>query len=160
MTTNTQPIPDDYRAVTPYLIVQGAAAAIEFYKKAFGAKEFLRMPSPDGKIMHAEVRIHGAPVMLADEFPKMGALSPQSVGGTPVYLLLYVEDVDAVFQQAVSAGAEVVRPVQDQFYGDRSGTLTDPFGHQWNLATHKEDVPEEELKRRMESMKQGAGCTD
>ncbi len=149
MSTSTSPIPDAYRAVTPYLIVNDAAAAIEFYKKAFGATEFMRMPGPGGKIMHAEVRIGSGPVMLADEFPQMGAISPKTIGGTAVYLLVYVEDVDAVFAQAVAAGAIDVRPVQDQFYGDRSGTVADPFGHQWTLATHKEDVTEEELQKRM-----------
>lgn len=152
MPASTSPIPDAYRTVTPYLIVNDAAAAIEFYKKAFGATEFMRMPSPGGKIMHAEVRIGSGPVMLADEFPQMGALSPRPVGGTSVYLLVYVEDVDAVFAQAIAAGAKAVRPVQDQFYGDRSGTVTDPFGHQWTLSTHKEDVSEEELQKRMAAM--------
>lgn len=152
MSQTAKPIPDDYRAVTPYLFVHDAAAAIGFYQKAFGATEFMRMPGPGGKIMHAEVRIHGAPVMLADEFPEMGARSPQSVGGTPVLLLVYVEDVDAVFAQAVAAGGKVVRPIQDQFYGDRSGTLSDPFGHRWTLATHKEDLSADEIGKRMAAM--------
>lgn len=160
MNAKPKPIPDDYRAVTPYLIVNNAAAAIDFYKRAFGATEFCRMPGPDGKVMHAEVRIHGAPVMLADEFPQMGALSPRSVGGTPVFLLVYVEDVDTVFAQAIAAGARAVRAVQDQFYGDRSGTLADPFGHQWTLATHKEDVPDEEMQRRMAAMGEGGPCEE
>jgi PhnB protein len=156
-----QPIPDAYRAVTPYLIVDGAAAALDFYKQAFGAVETMRMPGPDGRIGHAEIKIGAAPIMLADEFPKMGFRSPKALGGTPVSLLVYVNDVDATFAQAVAAGATVVRPVQDQFYGDRSGVLTDPFGHSWNLATHKEDVPPEELaKRAAEAMSgKGENCT-
>lgn len=157
MPSPAKPIPDDYRAVTPYLIVNDASAAIEFYKKAFGATEFIRMPGPGGKIMHAEIRIGSGPVMLADEFPQMGALSPKSVGGTAVYLLAYFEDVDAVFAQAIAAGAKEVRAVQDQFYGDRSGTLSDPFGHQWTLSTHKEDVSNEEIQKRMASMGKECG---
>jgi PhnB protein len=160
MPASTKPIPDDYRAVTPYLIVKGAAAAIDFYQQAFGATEFMRMPGPGGMIMHAEVRIGSGPVMLADEFPQMGALSPQSVGGSPVFLLAYFEDVDAVFNRAVAAGAKVVRPLQDQFYGDRTGTLADPFGHQWTLATRKEDVSPEEMGRRMAAMGEKGPCPD
>lgn len=144
-----KPIPEGYYSVTPYLIVKGAAAAIEFYKKAFGAKELFRMkPGEDGRIGHAEIRIGNAPVMLADEFPEHGFRSPQSIGGSPVSLLLYVEDVDAVAARAVSAGATVLRPIKDQFYGDRSGTYSDPFGHTWTIATHKEDVSPEEMERR------------
>lgn len=158
MPNPVNPIPDDYRAVTPYLIVKDAAAAIAFYQKAFGATEFMRMPGPGGKIMHAEVRIGSAPVMLADEFPQMGALSPETVGGTPVFMMFYVNDVDAVFAQALAAGATSVQPVKDQFYGDRSGTLKDPFGHQWTLATHTEDVSNEEIQRRMAAMGQSGGC--
>lgn len=119
----------------------------------------MRMPGSDGKIMHAEVRINGAPVMLADEFPEMGASSPQSVGGTPVFLMVYVEDVDAVFAQAIDAGGEMVRPVQDQFYGDRSGTLSDPFGHLWTLATHMEDLSSEEIGKRMAAMGGKGDCS-
>jgi PhnB protein len=146
-----KPIPDGYHSVTPYLIVQGAAKAIPFYKKAFGASETHRMPGPDGKIGHAEIRIGDSPVMLADEFPEIGARSPQSLGGAAVSLLIYVPDVDASFQQAVAAGAKVLRPVKDQFYGDRSGTVEDPFGHVWTIATRKEDVSPEELRRRAET---------
>jgi PhnB protein len=146
--SKVQPIPEGYHTATPYLIVKGAASAIEFYKKAFGATELLRMVQADGRIGHAEIKIGDSPIMLADEFPEMGARGPQSLGGSPVSILLHVEDVDALFSQAVAAGAKVLRPVQDQFYGDRSGGVTDPFGHLWYIATHKEDVSPEELKKR------------
>jgi len=141
-------IPEGYHSITPYLIVKGAAAALEFYKKAFNAAELFRMADPSGTIGHAEIQIGDSRIMLADEFPEMGARSPDTVGGTPVGLCLYVEDVDTLYQQALAAGARELRPLQDQFYGDRSGTLLDPFGHQWTLATHVEDVPPEELERR------------
>src|SRR5262245_14102170 len=121
MASKVKPIPDGYHTATPYLIVNGGPAAIDFYKKAFGAVEVMRMPGPDGKIGHAEVRIGNSPIMLADEFPEMGARSPKSIGGSPVSILLYVEDVDAVFKQAVAAGAKVTRPIEDKFYGDRAG---------------------------------------
>jgi PhnB protein len=148
-------IPQGYHTATPYLIVSGAAKAIEFYKKAFGAKELMRLADPSGKVGHAEVKIGDSPIMLADEFPEMGAKGPQAFGGSPVSICLYVEDVDALFKQAIAAGAEAKRPVVDQFYGDRSGTLVDPFGHTWTIATHKEDVPVEEMNRRFaEAMKQ------
>jgi PhnB protein len=153
-----KPIPDGYHSVTPYLVVKDGAKALEFYQKALGAKELMRMPSPDGKIAHAEIRIGNSVVMLADEFPQMGASSPQTLGGSPVGLMIYVEDADSQFNQAVAAGAKVERPLKDQFYGDRSGTLVDPFGHKWTIATHKEDVAPEEMKRRAEAfMKQHAG---
>src|SRR5262249_19741898 len=139
------------RTVTPYLIVKDAARAIDFYKKAFGATELMRFEGPGRKVGHAEVKIGDSVVMLADEFPEMGARGPESLGGSPVGILLYVEDVDARFNQAVAAGATVERPLKDQFYGDRSGTVTDPFGHKWTLATHKEDVSEEEMHRRHEA---------
>ena len=144
-----EPIPSGYHSVTPYIIVDGGAQAIEFYTKAFGAEEMMRMPGPEGRIMHAEIRIGDSPVMLADEFPDMGAKGPKAFGGSPTSLMIYVEDVDAVFGRALEAGATEVRAVQDQFYGDRSGTLTDPFGHQWTIATHVEDVSGEDLQRRM-----------
>ena len=147
-----QPIPSGYHTVTPYLICKNANKAIEFYKKAFGATELMRMPGPGGKIMHAELRIGDSPVMMADEFPEMGARSPITIGGTGVGLMIYVPDVDAQFKQAVSAGATVKAEVRDQFYGDRSGTVVDPDGHQWTVATHKEDVPHAELERRMKEM--------
>ena len=150
-----KPIPEGYHTVTPYLYVRGAAAAIDFYKRAFGAAELFRMAGPDGCIMHAEIKIGNSPIMLADEFPEMGARGPQSLGGVSSSILLYVEDVDARFARAVEAGARVQRPVKDQFYGDRSGTLEDPFGHVWTLATHTEDVTSAEMERRAaEAMKQ------
>ena len=147
-----KPIPEGYHSVTPYLCVKGAAAAIDFYKKAFGAKELLRMPAPGEKIGHAEIQIGDSHVMLADEFPEMGFLSPQSVGGSPVMMHLYVEDVDITANKAVAAGAKVTRPVADQFYGDRGGQVEDPFGHKWYVGTHKEDVPPDELQRRAAAM--------
>ena len=138
--------------VTAYLRVRGAAEAIEFYKRAFGAEELLRLQEPSGRIGHATLKIGNSAIMLADEFPEMGHRGPQSLGGTTVSILLYVEDVDAMFNKAVAAGAKVVKPVQDQFYGDRSGFIEDPFGHRWGIATHKEDVSEEEMKKRMAAM--------
>ena len=152
MTTKTKPIPDGYHTATPYLIVKEAAKAIEFYKLVFGATELMRMPGPGGKIMHAEIKIGDSPIMLADEFPEMDALSPQTIGGSPSFLLLYVENVDAMVSQAIAAGAKLDRPIVNQFYGDRSGTLIDPFGHKWTIATHIEDVSSEEMQRRMEAM--------
>jgi PhnB protein len=150
-----KPIPDGYHSVTPYLIISGAGAAIEFYKRAFGATELLRMPGPGGKVMHAEIKIGDSPIMLADEMPEMGYRGPQALGGTPVSIMLYVQDVDKTFNQAVAAGAKVMRPLQDQFYGDRSGTVTDPYGHVWTIGTHKEDLTPEEIDRRFEAqMKQ------
>jgi PhnB protein len=148
-----KPVPEGYHTATPYLIVSGGAKAIEFYKRALGATERMRLDGPDGKIGHAEIEIGDSVIMLADEFPEMGAKSPQSIGGTPVGICLYVEDVDARFQQAVKAGAKIERPLQNQFYGDRSGTVIDPFGHKWTIATHIEDVPPEEINRRMAAMK-------
>jgi PhnB protein len=150
---SVKPIPDGYHSVTPYLIVKGAARALEFYKKGLGAEERVRMPGPDGKIMHAEIQIGDSMVMLADEFPQMGAVSPQTIGGTPVGICLYVKDVDSLFKQAIAAGGKEERPVMNQFYGDRSGTLIDPFGHKWTIATHVEDVTGEEMQRRMAAMK-------
>ena len=149
-----QAIPTGYHSVTPYLIVKNAAAALEFYKKAFGAVELMRFPGPGGKLMHAEVKIGDSPVMLADEMPEEGHVGPQTLGGAAVSMMVYVENVDAQFAQAVAAGATVKRPVADQFYGDRTGTLVDPFGHIWSLGTHKEDVSMEEMQRRMAKMGQ------
>jgi PhnB protein len=155
MTSNVRAIPEGYHSVTPYLILSGAADAIEFYKKAFGAAEVMRMPAPRGKVGHAEVEIGGSRIMLADEYPDMGYRGPKAIGGTPVTLHLYVEDVDAVARQAVAAGAKERRPVKDEFYGDRSGTFEDPFGHVWHIATHKEDLSPDEIRRRAgEAMKQ------
>ena len=151
---NANPKPEGYHTATPYLIIQGAAQAIDFYRKAFGASERMRLDGPGGALMHAEIQIGDSPIMLADEFPQMNALSPLSVGGSPVFILLYVENVDTMFQRAVEAGATVERPVQNQFYGDRSGTLLDPFGHRWTIATHVEDVTPDEMKRRMAAMRQ------
>ena len=149
-----KPIPDGYSSVTPYLIVTGAANALDYYKMAFDAQEIMRMPGPDGKIMHAELQIGSSRIMLADESPQMGHKSPQTLGGSGTGLMLYVNDVDDTFQRAVSGGGKIVQAVKNQFYGDRSGTLADPFGHQWTIATHVEDVAPEEMKRRMdEAMK-------
>jgi PhnB protein len=144
----TKPIPDGYHSVTPYLIIKGAAAALDYYKQAFGATELFRMPAPEGKIGHAEIKIGDSPIMLADECPEMGYKSPQTLGGSPVSIMIYVEDVDSVFKQAIAAGGKEQRPVKDQFYGDRSGTLEDPFGHVWHVATHTEDVSPEDMERR------------
>ena len=151
------PIPEGYHSVTPYLVMKNAAAAIEFYKEAFGAVELLRMAAPGGKIGHAEIKIGDSPVMLADEYPDMGFKGPESLGGTPVSLMIYVDDVDKIYPQAIAAGGKEVRPLQNQFYGDRSGTLTDPFGHVWTISTHVEDVPEEELAKRAEAAMKEAG---
>ncbi len=141
-------IPDGYHTATPYLIIKDAARAIEFYKTAFGATEIMRMAEPSGKVTHAEIKIGNSPIMLADEFPEMGARSPQTIGGSPVSIFLYVENVDAFANQAIAAGAKVLMPVQDQFWGDRYGKLADPFGHVWDIATHKEDVAPEEIHKR------------
>jgi PhnB protein len=147
-----KPIPDGYHSVTPYLIVKGAAKALEFYKKAFGAAEIMRMPGPNDTIVHAEIKIGDSPVMFADECPERGAKSPHTIGDTCVGLMIYVPDVDAQFKQAIAAGGKVVMEVKDQFYGDRSGTLMDPFGHKWTIATHKEDVSSQEMQKRMAAM--------
>ena len=147
-----KPIPDGYHSVTPYLYIRGAARAIEFYTRAFGATEVVRMDGQNGTVGHAEIKIADSTIMLADESPQMGALSPQTIGGSAVSLLLYVTDVDTVFARAVKEGATVERPVADQFYGDRMGGVKDPFGHVWFIATHVEDVSPEEMKRRMAKM--------
>jgi PhnB protein len=151
-----KPIPEGYHSVTPYLIIRGASRAIEFYKKAFGATELMRFPGPNDTVMHAEIKIGDSPVMLADEGETSTYRSPQTFGGSPVSLMIYVEDVDKVFNQAVSTGAKATRPVADQFYGDRLGTLVDPFGHIWTISTHKEDVSMEEMQRRMEALPKSA----
>ena len=143
-----KPIPDGYPRVTPYLHVDGANAAIEFYSKVFGATERMRMPAPGGKIGHAELQIGNSVIMLADEFPDMNVRGPKAIGGTPVTVMVYVEDVDQVFDRAIKGGAKEIRPVMDQFYGDRSGEFEDPFGHRWNVATHVEDVPPDEMAKR------------
>jgi PhnB protein len=145
---DVKPIPDGYPQLTPYLAIDGAEAAIEFYGKVFGARERMRMPAPEGKIGHAELEIGDALIMLADEFPEMSAPSPKRIGGSPVTISLYVDDVDAVFESALEAGATELRGVENQFYGDRSGQFEDPFGHRWSIATHVEDVPPEEMEKR------------
>src|SRR5215213_9218878 len=151
-------IPDGYHSVTPYLIIDGAADAIEYYKKAFGATELFRMDH-GGKIGHAELKIGDSPIMLADENLEMGFRGPKALGGTPISLMIYVDDVDTIYPRALEAGGVEMKPLQDQFYGDRSGTLTDPFGHVWTVATHKEDVTPEEIEKRLASMHgQGAGA--
>ena len=146
---DVNPIPEGYPRVTPYLHVSGAEAAIEFYKRVLGAEERMRMPAPEGKIGHAELTIGDAVIMLADEFPEMNVRGPKSVGGTPVTLHVYVDDVDATFEAALDAGATSIRPVENQFYGDRTEQFEDPFGHHWSVATHVEDVPPEEMEKRM-----------
>ena len=154
------PIPEGYHTVTPYLILKNAAAAIEFYKKAFGAVELFRMEAPGGKIGHAEIKVGDSPVMLADEYPDMGYKGPESLGGTSVSLMVYVADVDKVYPQAIAAGGKEMRPLQNQFYGDRSGTLSDPFGHVWTISSHVEDVSEEEMVKRAEAAMKEAGVTE
>lgn len=149
-------IPEGYHSVTPYLIVRGGSNAIEFYKKAFGATELFRFPAPDGKVGHAEIKIGDSPIMLADEYPQMGYNSPQSIGGSPVSLMIYVDDVDTVFSRAIESGATVKEAVQDKFYGDRIGSVVDPFGHVWHVATHKEDVSIEEMQRRAKAHESAA----
>ena len=151
------PIPQGYHSVTPYLIIEGAGEAIEFYKKAFGAKELFRFPGPDGTVGHAEIKIGDSPIMLADAYPAMGYNGPKSLGGSPVSLMIYVENVDTVFNQAVEAGATVKEAVSDKFYGDRIGSLIDPFGHVWHVSTHKEDVSMEEMEKRAKTA--GAGSS-
>jgi PhnB protein len=147
----TKPIPDGYHTMTPYLTVKGADRALDFYAKAFGAKELVRMPMGD-KVGHAEMQIGDSRFMLGEEMAEMGALAPSGKGRTPVALCLYVENVDATFKQAIAAGASQLRAVENQFYGDRSGMLTDPFGHTWNVSTHIEDVSPEEMRKRMAAM--------
>jgi PhnB protein len=146
-----RPIPEGYHTATPYLIIKDAARALDFYKSAFGAKELMRMPHPTGKVGHAEIKIGDSRIMLSDEFPEMGYRSPQSLGGSPVSIHLYVKDVDSFVTKATSAGAKILQPVQDKFYGDRAGSLADPFGHQWYVATHMEDVTPKEMQKRMAS---------
>lgn len=147
-----KPIPEGYPRVTPYLIVERADEAIEFYRSVFGATERVRMPAPGGKVGHAELEIGDSLLMLADAFPEMGQRSPTAIGGSPVTISVYVEDVDRVYNAAIEAGATSVSPVQDQFYGDRSAQFEDPFGHRWNVATHVEDVPPEEMHKRAAAM--------
>jgi len=148
MTAKIQPVPAGYHTATPYLVIKGAAKAIDFYKAAFGATELVRLDTPDGNLMHAEIKIGDSPIMLCDECPDWNALSPLTIGGTAVSIVLYVTDVDTVVSRAVAAGAALVMPVADQFWGDRMGTVVDPFGHKWSLATHVEDVSPEEISKR------------
>lgn len=148
MKPTVKPIPEGYHTATPYLIITNAAKALDFYKDAFKATELVRLPTPDGKVAHAEIQIGDSRIMLADEVPQWDARSPQTLGGSAVQIMLYVDDVDAFVARAVAAGATLFKPVEDQFYGDRSGSITDPFGHKWTIATHQEDVPEEEIKKR------------
>ncbi len=145
-------IPAGYRTVTPYLTIKNGANALEFYKKAFGATEIYKLMMPDGRLGHAEIRLGDSMIMLGDEFPEYGGKAPETLGGSPVSIYLYVEDVDAFFKRALAAGAKERKPVMDQFYGDRSGQLEDPFGHLWWVATHKEDVAPEEIQKRMQAM--------
>jgi PhnB protein len=145
---DVKPIPDEYPQVTPYLCVDGAGAAIEFYREVLGATERMRMAGPDGKLGHAELQLGDSLIMLADEYPELGVRSPRAFGGSPVTISVYVEDVDAVFDRALKAGARALRPVEEQFYGDRTGQFEDPFGHRWTIATRVEDVPPEEMARR------------
>lgn len=154
------PIPDGYHSVTPYLFISGAADAIAFYEKAFDATELFRLPSPDGKVMHAEIKIGNSHVMLADAMEEFDVKSPSTLGGTTGSLMIYVDDADALFQQAINAGATEAKPMEDQFWGDRMGALIDPFGHQWSIATHVEDVAEDEMAKRFEAMmkEMGPGC--
>jgi PhnB protein len=152
---SVRPIPEGYPQVTPYLIVDDASAAIDFYSNVFGAKERVRMPAPEGKIGHAELQLGDSLIMLADEFPDMGNRSPRSVGGSPVTVSVYTDDVDDVHERALKAGAKELRPVENQFYGDRAGQFEDPFGHRWSVATHVEDVPADEMERRVAEMMGG-----
>ncbi len=150
-----KPVPDGYHSVTPYLIVDGAAKALDFYKRVFGATERMRMAGPGGKVGHAEISIGDSVIMLADEHPEMGARGPRAFGGSPVSVMLYVADVDATVKTAVAAGAKLLRPVEDKFYGDRSGSIEDPFGHHWHVSTHIEDVPPDEMARRAAAATKG-----
>jgi PhnB protein len=145
-----KPIPEGYHSVTPYLIAKNASAAIDFYKKAFGAQELFRMEAPGGKIGHAEIKIGDSILMIADEHPEMGHVGPETLGGSAVGLMIYLEDVDTVFARAIEAGATEMRPLENQFYGDRSGSVKDPFGHTWMISTHVEDVAPDEMARRAE----------
>jgi PhnB protein len=149
---NVKPIPDGYPQISPYLAVDGAADAIDFYTDVLGARERMRMPAPGDKVGHAELEVGDALIMLADEFPDMGNRGPKSIGGTPVTIHIYVEDVDDVFGRALQKGAKEVRAVENQFYGDRAGQFEDPFGHRWSVATHVEDVPPDEMERRAAEM--------
>jgi PhnB protein len=157
MSPSVKPIPDGYPRVSAYLIIDGASEAIDFYKDVFGASERMRIGAPGGKVGHAELAIGDSMIMLADEYPEMDAVGPKTVGGTPVTMSVYVENVDATFDRAVKAGAQALRPVEDQFYGDRSGQFLDPFGHKWHVASHIEDVPPDEMAKRAAEATGGGG---
>lgn len=157
MSGKAKPIPEGYEGATPYLIIKGAAKALDFYKKGFGATEIMRIPPSGGTVGHAEIKIGEAIIMLADEFHGLNHRSPQALGGTPVSILVYVQDVDVFFKRAVAAGAKVLTPVENKFYGDRAGSLEDPFGHQWHFATHVEDVPPDEMAKRAEAFMKKQG---
>ncbi|HEX6096018.1 MAG TPA: VOC family protein [Thermoanaerobaculia bacterium] len=150
-------IPEGYHSVTPYLVIDGAARAIDFYRDVFGAVEIMRMPGPEGRIGHAEIKIGDSHIMLADEHPEMGFRGPLSIGGTPVSIMIYVEDADRCFAAAAERGSKVVEPLQNKFYGDRSAQVIDPFGHFWTIATHVEDVPPEEMERRAKEWAESSG---
>jgi PhnB protein len=157
MSGKVKPIPEGYEGATPYLIIKGAAKALDFYKKGFGATEIMRIPASGGTVGHAEIKIGEAIIMLADEFHALNHRSPQSLGGTPVSIMIYVEDVDTFVKRAIAAGAKVNQAVENKFYGDRSGSLEDPFGHQWHFATHVEDVPPDEMAKRAEAFMKKQG---
>lgn len=161
MAGNVSPIPNGFHSITPHLVIKNAGEAINFYKKAFGATEVCAMPGPDGKsVMHAELQIGSSRIMIADEFPQAGYVGPKSLGGTPVTVHLYVDDADATFQKAVAAGAEAIMPPTNMFWGDRYGQVTDPYGHRWSIATHVEDVPEDEMAKRAAAAFSQGGCGD
>ncbi len=156
MLGNVNPIPEGHHTITPHLIVRNCGKAIEFYSKAFGARELFRIPGPDGSVMHAELQIGNSIIYMCEECPDMEAVSPQALNGSPVTIHLYVENVDTAFKKATNAGAEVVMPLSDMFWGDRYGKVTDPFGHHWSLATHVEDVPPQELEQRAAAAMSGS----
>lgn len=151
-------IPEGFNSVTPHIVIKGAGAAMDFYKKAFGAEEVMRMPAPDGSIMHGELKLGNSRIMIAEENPQMGCQSPQTLGGSPVSIHLYVNDADSFYNIAVKAGATPIMPLTNMFWGDRYGMVADPFGHKWSIATHVEDVTPEECGRRMEKAFAGGGC--
>jgi len=158
MAGKVNPIPEGFNSVTPHIVVKGAKAAMDFYKKAFGAEEVMCIPAPDGSVMHAEIQLGNSRVMIAEENPQMGCQSPKSLGGSPITVHLYVNDVDSVVNQAVKAGATPVMPITDMFWGDRYGMVTDPFGHKWSVATHTEDLTPEQIGERMAKAFAGGGC--
>ncbi len=161
MAGNVRPIPEGYHTVTPHLVIKNAGEAIEFYKRAFGAEELCRMPGPDGRtVMHAELRIGDSPLMICEEFPEMGCRSPALLGGCPVTIHLYVENADRAFERAVKAGAQATMPLKNQFWGDRYGKLRDPYGYEWSVATHVEDVTPEECAKRAAAAFGSGGCGD